>query len=379
MRLNNISVCILRSRLNHDATDARLGALTTLFDGIWSRPPSDATVVTEDNVEQKRVPPSKTGINQHHADPTGAEESGDQYPLRSHKTKSHADEKQTERVKPTTKRRRFTQKDRKAFDEEDQPLNATLAGDWAIPRWANVASFKKWWDDVTVPVVGGTVWPVECSASKAHPHLIDKTEHYREMRAFSSLKGDPSLAELTVELDFAILVGGTGSPPHVDSISNLLSRHQNAEGHDDWNVELTLAVGYLIQGYKYFWALPPRGDQVRNFLDYHRRNVPVGLTSRQQSFRADILTGTVPHPFQGNYSMGWSSEAEWRAMAERSINTHVHQLLPGDIYIVTDGTFHAVFNSVRYQPASAAHDDTWSHGRPTLGYLIAKKGSQCPD
>jgi hypothetical protein len=340
-------------------------------------------VVTEDTAIEERVPPAKTGITHQYSDSIGIGNSGGRYSLRSRKTKSLADSKQIEPekkpVKRTKKVRKLTNKDRIAFDEADQLLNTRLAGDWAIPSWANVASFKKWWNEVTIPVMGGTVWPVECSASKAHPHLTDKAEHLRELLALSQLNDQPSLAEATVDIDFAILVGGTGSPPHVDSISNLLSRHRNEEGLDDWAVELTLAVGYLIQGYKYFWALPPRGDQVMDFLDYHRRHPPVGLTSRQQSFRADILGGTVPHPFQGNYSMGWSSEAEWRAMAEHSINTHVHRVLPGDIYIVTDGTFHAVFNSVQYQPASAAHDDTWSLGRPTLGYLIAKKGSQCPN
>jgi hypothetical protein len=210
-------------------------------------------VVTEDTVIEERVPPDKTGITHQHSDSIGIGNSGGRYPLRSRNPKPPADSKQIERekklVKLTKKVRKLTIKDRTAFDEADQLLNTRLAGDWAIPSWANVASFKKWWNEVTIPVMGGTVWPVECSASKAHPHLTDKAEHLHELLALSTLNGQPSLAEATVDIDFAILVGGTGSPPHVDSISYLLSRHRYEEGLDDWAVELTLAVGYTSGHY----------------------------------------------------------------------------------------------------------------------------------
>ena len=75
--------------------------------------------------------------------------------------------------------------------------------------------------------------------------------------------------------------------------------------------------------------------------------------------------------------MGWSSGKDWRGMRAKGINIHLHKLLPGDVYIVADGTFHAVFNDVEMQPASAAHDDTWLGGNPTLHYLKKKLGSHC--
>ena len=305
----------MRKKAGCDQDDARLGELARLFDGVWSE---------------------------------GAE---------------------------MQERLVLSRRDRQDLERARSPLVSKFNGSWDITHWASVDAFKKWWNDVTIPIMGGTVWPVECEASEAST-LLPK-EQKECVLDLTDLKGEPTVDEAIVDRDFAILVGGKGSPPHVDTITNILSKHKNAEGHDDWSVELTLAVGYLIQGFKYFWALPPRGQQVEDYLKYQREHEPVGLTAREKAFRADILNGRIPHPFQGRFSMGWSSEAEWRDMRPKGINIHLHKVLPGDVYIVAAGTFHAVFNDADKQPASAAHDDAWVGGHPTLQYLKKKLGSHC--
>ena len=50
-----------------------------------------------------------------------------------------------------------------------------------------------------------------------------------------------------IDFSFAVLIGGKGSPPHVDTITDLLSRCLNDEGDPTWKTHLTLAVGYIAQ------------------------------------------------------------------------------------------------------------------------------------
>jgi hypothetical protein len=224
----------------------------------------------------------------------------------------------------------------------------------------------------------GTTWPFACNVSLMNMNLLPKEQHDELRAALFSEAKDMNLDECIVDFAFAVLIGGKGSPPHVDTIANLLRPNNTSGKQRDWMVDLTLAIGYLIQGVKYFWALPPKGQHARRYLEYYEQRPPPSMTTAQKLFRKDILEGRMPHPFQGKYSMGWPSETDWRGMMEnKGIPNHFHKLVAHDIYIVTDGSFHAAWNSPDYQTASVAHDDAWAGGQPDLRSLTAKLTSDC--
>lgn len=182
---------------------------------------------------------------------------------------------------------------------------------------------------------------------------------------------------MTTFLAYGILIGGKGSPPHVDSMTNIMSRFIDDTGNDNYLVDLEVAIGYLIQGKKYIWALPPKGGKSKLYLEFYRDKPSQLDTVAEQLWRGDIYSDGVPHPFQGEYSMGWPTEAEWDAMKGAGIHNHFHPLLAGDRYIVMDGSFHAVCNDPDLQPVSVAADDAWVTGYSDLCYLRHKLASTC--
>ena len=165
-----------------------------------------------------------------------------------------------------------------------------------------------------------------------------------------------------LDFAFAVLISGKGSPPHIDTIAHLPSQTWDSNGRMCYDVTTTLAVGYIVEGVKYFWALPPRGGAGVAYLNFMRGRRPQDMTIRERDFRRSVLGDTVPHPFQGRSSMGWPSTPDWTTMGENGINNHFHAVIAGDVYIVVDGAFHAVWNHVRYPPISVAHDDGWVCG-----------------
>ena len=178
---------------------------------------------------------------------------------------------------------------------------------------------------------------------------------------------------------FAVLVGGDGSPPHIDTVTDLLSGERSlVRALARFLLELTMAVGYLAQGIKYFWTLPPKQGHARRFIEFNRTRLPVDMTGGEREFRDRIFDDKVPYPFRGAFSMGWLSELDWKQMGDEGINNHFHRLVAGDRYIVADGAFHAVINHPLYQAVSVAHDDRWVASRSDLGRLGDTIAGSCP-
>jgi hypothetical protein len=165
-----------------------------------------------------------------------------------------------------------------------------------------------------------------------------------------------------LEFAFAVLISGKGSPPHIDTIAHLPSQRINSKGKLCYDITTTLAVGYIVEGVKYFWALPPHGGASVEFMNFMRGRRPQDMTIRERDFRRHVLGDAMPHPFQGRSSMGWSSTVDWTTMGEKGINNHFHAVIAGDVYVVVDGSWHAVWNHVIYTPISVAHDDEWICG-----------------
>ena len=259
---------------------------------------------------------------------------------------------------------------------------------WQMKAWAVPADFKKWWQKVVDKPLAGlnvppsspgeTFWPTEGHLSPVGSNLTESDLFDRLQECVGAETKIATVDEGICALTMATLVGGYGSPPHIDTSVNLLSPS---------NVDLTTAVGHLIQGVKYFWAVPPKGGHAQKFLDFYQTRLPVGLdpkttkkclsdfrrhqatgkedsevpdTVAQTVFRDAIYAGKVPHVFQGKFSMGWPSEAQWNEMKDHGVCNHFHALYAGDIYIVLDGVFHAVVNHPVYPPVATAQDDDWS-------------------
>jgi len=162
------------------------------------------------------------------------------------------------------------------------------------------------------------------------------------------LKSSSYIEDVTT-LGFAILVGGVGSPPHIDSLHCIASQRMRT----------ALAMGVIIQGVKYFHAVAPRGKQVQGFRRTLNRTRAVKMTKQQLQYRHAVCHKRVPEPFQGIHSMGWPSESSWDALDDAGVPKHFHELFAGDIYIVVDGSWHCVINHPSYNAGSVAYDDRW--------------------
>ena len=148
---------------------------------------------------------------------------------------------------------------------------------------------------------------------------------------------------------FAILAGGPGSPPHLDSMFSVRTRMR----------ELNTAVGYVIQGCKYVWATSPIGDQVHTFAEFFDQETPWNEDRHAKEFRRAIRDREVPKAFQGVHSLGWPTVEQWTRYGANGNCNHFHVMLPGDVYIVIDGVWHCVINHHVFIPVGVAHDDEW--------------------
>ena len=204
-----------------------------------------------------------------------------------------------------------------------------------------------------------TTWPFECIASTT-AWSLDKTQQLKWLQEYLGVdyKKD-SLDYCAVELCFGMLVAGEGSPPHIDTMTNIASCAIPGRPYR-FSFAPSMALGTLIQGIKWIWALPPRGNYVQRFVDFHRRRPAVDMTQEQKQVRDDLHRGVSPTPFMGVHSTGWPSTNSWNAMkSEGEMPNHFHSLFPGDLNIVVDGSLHSVVNDPRFHTASLTFDDIW--------------------
>jgi hypothetical protein len=181
-----------------------------------------------------------------------------------------------------------------------------------------------------------------------------------------------SLDSNIMDLTFGVLIGGLGSPPHIDTITDVPRGASEMREISDYRIHTSMAMGVVIQGVKYFWAIRPKGKPIQDYLSWCRVNPPPELTAKQRDVRRMLLDGHMPYPFQGMWSMGWASERQWDSMPRAGICNHLHPVYGGDHYIVMDGCMHSVINNRRLQPAAVAFDDTWlGHGSYLEDWLRA--------
>ena len=257
------------------------------------------------------------------------------------------------------------------------------ANSWAPEFYAKIDKFKKFWLNRVDSIFDGTTWPMACEASAFGSEYGEVEDQEAFMKWFFSLPVDKregkTFDENVVYHSFAVLVGGCGSAPHVDTVTDMLSSDSSILRElADFLLELTLAVGYIIQGIKYFWALRPKKGHADRFIEFNRTRLPVDMTGGEREFRNRLFEGKVPYPFRGAFSMGWLSEQDWKQMGIEGISNHFHRVVAGDRYIVTDGSFHAVVNHPLYQPVAVAHDDRWVASRSDLNKLGATVVGTCP-
>ena len=242
---------------------------------------------------------------------------------------------------------------------------------WLPTLYATTTGFKKFWEKTVDAVFTSTTWPLECEISCAglyHPEN-ERTAFFQWFYGKHPDRQTSTLDANIIDFSFAVVIGGEGSPPHIDTITDLLSADPTDGDDARFTLETSLAIGYIIQGIKYFWALPPRKGYSDRFIEFYRTRLPVDMTENQQTYREQIFDGDVPFPFQGRYSMGWPSEGDWDQMKIKGVNNHFHRVIAGDRYIIVDGAFHAVINHPWYQPAAAAYDDRWINSRSDLNRL----------
>jgi len=218
---------------------------------------------------------------------------------------------------------------------------------WDVLDWVNAVDYKAWWaKTVDGPVVDGT-WPFENTKS-GHKFRLTDTQLTKRIKSKSESKYHGCMDTMNVDLAHALLIGGKGSPPHIDTHVNLAS--------GVW--EVSNAVGYVAQGLKYIWCLPPKGQYGRKFVNYLSSNLSPGLTRKQGLYRSALLDNECTPPFANQNSMGWPAMSEWQCMSD-TLPMHFHQLQAGDRYYIGEGTFHSVVNHERYTPVSMACDEEW--------------------
>ena len=254
---------------------------------------------------------------------------------------------------------------------------------WSPSLYAKVEKFKTFWLNKVDEIIDGTTWPMTSEASAFGCEYEDEKDQTAYLKWFFSLPEDKregkTFDENLVYHAFAVLVGGEGSAPHIDTLTDLLSVDSStSRALAEFLLELTLAVGYIIQGIKYFWAIRPKKGHADRFIKFNRTRLPVDITGGEREFRDRIFDGKVPYPFRGAFSMGWLSEIDWKQMGVDGINNHFHRVVAGDRYIVVDGAFHAVVNHPRYQPVAVSHDDRWVASRSDLTKLGDTVVGSCP-
>lgn len=229
--------------------------------------------------------------------------------------------------------------------ESDRTL-ALHARHWDCGLWADARKLKDWWVRDVDKHTTDTVWSHECSESEYT--FMDNLEFHTKIKSKSD-SDTITLLEAELQWSYAVLVGGKGSPPHFDTIKSLISDH----------IEVTTAVGHIIQGVKWFFGVPPFDGHSKTFLDRYLACNESDMTKEQKKLRQHMRSDEkVPMPFQGVHSLGWVNEDEWKAMGDY----HFHELIAKDNYVIQCSAIHAAINAPSWTPASIAHDDMWRGG-----------------
>ena len=244
----------------------------------------------------------------------------------------------------------MTSADWEALRTEGSALLDLHTDSWNVKYWGSEIRFKKWWTTDVESCFKDTVWPYENDQSTSRWHFTSGEYQTALKKGFDLNVNTP--ARRSIRTGFSILAGGIGSAQHVDTLFDISTDVVNPH----------LAVGYIIQGIKYFWALPPKGGHFARYLEFFRERLPCNNTPEVKLYRKDIYNGDIPHPFQGLHSMGWPCMSQWadfQSSKEFQNLSHFHEVFSGDRYIVVDGSWHAVVNNMDFQPAAAAFDDRW--------------------
>ena len=228
---------------------------------------------------------------------------------------------------------------------------------WDVKKWSDMKVFADWWRSVVDAIFEDTTWPFHCVQSPAALNFND--EELQSVLCEYEAVARTCVDSAIINMSMALLVGGIGSPPHFDTLKNIASG----------DVRTALAVGYIIQGIKYFWAVPPKGGYAVHFHQVFPQTVQP--TKAEVMYRADLDNGVVPHPFQGEYSLGWPTVSQWVKIGKQ-IPNHFHEVIANDRYIVTEGSWHCVINHPDYQPVAVAHDDEWVGSQSDLQTLDSK-------
>ena len=242
---------------------------------------------------------------------------------------------------------------------------------------ATDTSFKTWWQNRTESLnIQGTTWPSQCEASLNAWHL-EKEQMLTRCCALLNLDAETDeqktrLANATLDdcimhLMFGTSIGGEGTPPHIDSHADIVAMKEDEK---TYKVTLSLACGYIIQGVKYFWCLPPKGGHFAKYLDYIRHRKAVGQVAEETKYRSMLRHGGVPPQFTGYNSFGWSSVRDWDNMDNEGLCNHFHPLRAGDFYLISEGAVHAAINDKVDHPVSVTYDDHWMGSHPDLYFLL---------
>ena len=221
---------------------------------------------------------------------------------------------------------------------------------WAVDVWCKKAErFHEWWKTVVdKPFLPNTTYPFFSSLSVLGRTMSESAMVSAMKKEYKDVRRNATPHEVIQNVHYAVLVGGTGSPPHFDTFWHLSSNM----------IQCTDAVGIIIQGCKFFHAVPPNGTKLYTFEGFFRHREPCGRTDEHDQVRRDLANGVTPRVFQGTHCLGWPSIRQWREYGIENCN-HFHALLPGDIYIVVAGAWHCVVNHRQFIPVSVANDQEW--------------------
>jgi len=241
---------------------------------------------------------------------------------------------------------------------------------WDVFDWVTPDSFKSWWCNTVESIFEGTTWPFECGESLRQFSMLTEEEmvsmlRARRLKIVDGTRYDCKTADI-ISLCFGVLVGGWGSPPHIDTHHNMLTG----------DTRTSMAVGYIVQGIKYFWTLPPKGGYGHKFVRLLADCKSPGLTEAQLAYRQSFKDVESPHPFQGTFSMGWPSVSEWAHLSQH-VPGHFHIVQAEDRYIISDGSFHGVANHPRFPAAAIACDDDWIGSSSDFQALCPRESHFC--
>ena len=334
LRKQNVSVCVLRSRSQHDNISAEHGSGTAIDD--FARMGRFKEVYETEWVDV-RAGDYKRPVLSSYIDDMSAPPEWDDVMAK--------------------------------MSAADTDLLELSPSNWDLETFVPYERFKAWWSKETDKWAETPTWPLLSRVSTA---LRVYAEEDLGAVVAEFMDNSESLDSNIMDLTFGVLIGGLGSPPHIDTITDVPRGASEMREISDYRIHTSMAMGVVIQGVKYFWAIRPKGKPIQDYLSWCRVNPPPELTAKQRDVRRMLLDGHMPYPFQGMWSMGWASERQWDSMPRAGICNHLHPVYGGDGYIVMDGCMHSVINNRRLQPVAVAFDDTWlGHGSYLEDWLRA--------